>query len=236
MKKKYLVVLCAVLSVLMFALPVMASAETMVQGSNQKTFSKDTVITEDNVNDILRCYGLDPNSIIKKDNMPNVKVTVGDLENALKEFSKMPKKVVLNNDNPTNVKVIPDNQVKPDGLIRPLSSGTQTCFYEAHISSSLTMNYYATGYYYHEGSTKYWTAAGPANITVGTPASTLYFYSLDSVTTLTNQVVNPYTSGSYLHMEYCYAVGHYMFVGVGYIRIGSQSVSGSTNFNSSYIP
>ncbi|NLI14329.1 hypothetical protein [Pelotomaculum propionicicum] len=231
MKRKFITALCVVLSLLIFALPVMASTEPTVQesGFNQKTFSEDTVITEDNVNDILKYFGLDPGNIIKKDNMPNIKVTVRDIEKTLKESSKLPKTIIQNDSNPTDVKVKTD-------VLGAKSSGTATVCKNVKITSALYMNYYATGQYYHEGSTKYWTSAGPARLEVATPPTALGFYQLDSVTTLTNQVVNPYTSSSYLRMDYCYAVGYYMYVGVGYILINSIGVSGYTTFGTSYIP
>lgn len=225
-KKKFFSLVLSIIMILSTMNLAFASTTT----ATDSRFSPDTVITEDNVNDILKYYGLDPSNIKKNDNMPvNIKVTVRDLEKALIESSKLPKTIIQNDYNPTNSKVT-------NGQVKASASGTATAYYLAKITSSLNMNYSATGQYYSSGSTKYWTSAGPANITVATPPTSLYFYQIDSITKLTNTVVNANTSSSYLKMEYSYAVGYYMFVGVGYILLNSIGVYGSTNFGTSYIP
>ena len=115
------------------------------------------------MNDILKYYGLDPSTVVKNNKPVTRDVTVRDLEKAINLANKLPSIVTIH-DSTTDVKVITKD-------ISTASTGTATASRNATITSSLVMNYSATGKYYRSGSTKYWTDALGSNIKIASDTS-----------------------------------------------------------------
>jgi len=208
-----------------------ASPVTATDAAHQEaSFSMNTVITENNINDILKYYGLDSAAIIQNDKPFTNEVTVRDLEKAIKIAQKLPNTITIYDDKPYKTKVSTNN-------ITIQETGIATVSRNATITSSLIMNYSATGRYYKSSTTKYWTEALGANIQIASDSSSApYYYQVDTIHTLTNKVVNAWTSDSYLQMDYDYDVGFYFgFNGYG-IRLSSTNVEGYSRFFASSIP
>lgn len=230
--KKFTAIVLVLLLFLFTASLAFASTTTATDSDHQTfTFSQDTVITEDNMINILKYYGLDPSAIVKNDRPVTGDVTVRDLEKAINYAKKLPDELTICNDNPTNIKAINN-----DIIIQ--STGTATVYHNAIITSSLTMTYSAIGKFYKSGSTKYWTEALGSNIAVGVDSSSPpYFWRLDAIRKNTNTLFNGGTTNSYLQMDYDYTVGYYMGISGGWaIRISQTPINGFTRFNSSTIP
>lgn len=232
--KKFAVVLALLLSLCTASFAFASTTSATDSNRKEFTFSQDTVITEDNINDILKYYGLDPSAVCRKNERPVVPVirdvTVRDLEAAIKMAKQLPDKIIINNDDPTNIKVITNNITTQD-------TGTATVSRIVVITSSLHMKHSATGRYYKSGSAKYWTSALGASIEVASDPSGIYYYQVDEIRKLINRVYNAGTSNSYLQMDYDYTVGFYMGIkDFGGIRLTSTNISGYTRFYADSIP
>lgn len=201
---------------------------------SQKDFSADTVITQDNVNEILKHYGLDTTKIDKSRDLSTLPlITVGDLEKALKEAKKTPK-TVFDRDSAVTEKT--NNEIS----VAAVTTGTATAYKNIAYTDSLTVNYSATGTYYKNttstGTTKYWTGALGSTIAT-TSGTATYYWKITEIRKNTNKVVNANTTSSYLQQDYDYTATCYLGVRyVGGIPINSIDVSGYTRYNSSYIP
>jgi len=225
MKKK---LICMVLTIIML-LPT-----TIAFASGKKApFDPSTEITKDNVYEIMQYYGLDASALRTDITVSTTKkATVGDLEKVIKEAPKLPKTVIINDDEPQAISTVGN----VSGIVSSMTTGTATANKDVAITSSCTVNYAATGTYYKSSTVKYWTGAGGAAISV-LPTNSVYWYQIDKINSLANTCVNPSTTNSYLHMTYDYIVGCYFGIkGLGAIKINSFQVSGFTNFGTSYIP
>lgn len=207
-----------------------ASPDTKV---SKKVFSADTVITQDNADEILKHYGIDTTEIDKSKDVSTLpQITVGDLEKALEETKKTPKKVV-DRDGAVTEKTNTD--------VSAAATGTATAYKNIAYTDSLTVNYSATGTYYKSTSTygpnvKWWT--GALGSTIATTSGTAsYYWKITEIRKNTNKVVNANTTSSYLQQDYDYTATCYFGVRyVGGIIINSINVSGYTRYDSSYIP
>lgn len=204
---------------------------------SKKDFSADTVITQDNVNEILKYYGLDPTKIDKSKDVSTLsQVTVGDLEKALEEAKKTPKTVVVR-DGAVTEKT--NNDVSAAAVI--VTTGTATVYKDSTITTSLVVNYSATGKYYKAVSNydtvKYWTSALGSSISTSSETAD-YYWQITSIRKNANKVVNANTSSSYLQQDYDFTVTCYFGIrGIGGIPYKAINVSGYNRYpGSSYIP
>ena len=230
MQKKILSLVLTIIIILSSTSLAFASTTTATDPARQKsTFAKDTVITEDNMNDILKYYGLDPSNVIKLNKPVTRDVTVQDLEKALKEFDKLPKTITIHDDNPTNVKVT-------NNITTKAVTGTATITKDNNITTSLVVRYFDTGKFYKNGSTKYWTDALGTDLKIVSDPTATYFYLIDKISKLTNTIYKASTSKSYLQMDYKYDVGCYLGVNGYGIKYKSITINGYSRFDNSYIP
>lgn len=221
--------------IMMFSITNLAFASTTTTDSSdlKTAFSPETVITEDNLNDILKYYGLDPSAVIKLDKPVLVDVTVRDLEKAIEEAKKLPKTITIKDDHPTNVKV---TDIKIDNLnAQAATTGTATVGRDNKITDSLYVYVSATGKFYKNGTTKYWTEALGAGFEISALSSvtTGYYYLVDKKSLLKNTLYNGSTNNSYLRAEYNCDVGTYLGIKGSGIRIATTNINGSTYFYSS---
>lgn len=217
--------------VMMFSIGNIAFASSTVKDSSEQ-FSTDTVITESNLYDILKHYGIDPSAVKKTDTKATVKLTVSDLENAINYVKTLPSEVVDRPEIPYDTESKSENTQE---LIAPTTTSTKTVYKTATITSSLVMEYSATGKYYSSDTTKYWIDAYGGNIKVDTPPTPTWWYEIERINKLVNSVKNPSTSSSYLQLDYDYVVGYYLGVGGYGVKLNETSVKGYTNFDKSYI-
>ena len=221
MKKKNILIMTLTV-IFIFSITSLAFAS-----SQKSTIAPDTVITQDNIYDVLKYCGLDPSSNIINSDIPATKeATVRDLKNAIKESKKLPKIIKIYDNNPKNVNI---NNTAPKTVFQ---AGTATVFYDAQISSSVIMRYSASGAY---NSSNQWTAAYGASITSLSDDS-VYYYTVGQINRLLNTCYNAATGSAYLQLDYDYIINHYYGIkGVGGILINQTNVIGKTNFNNSYL-
>ena len=129
---KKIVCLVVVLSLVLSSLPVFASA------ADKTKFTRDTVITESNINDVLTSLGFDPTTSLGE-KLDTVRIiTVGELQDEIAKAKKMPKVIKVNStvekDSTTiaetsstgNMSTMAITQTGTVSLTRSMSLGTTT--------------------------------------------------------------------------------------------------------------
>lgn len=230
MKKK-------LLSLFVIAICLILASSTIVSAKTKNSFTKDTVITKENLKDVVKFVGLDPNGVVENSNLPsNSKIiTIGDLEAAITKAKQMNStSLIISNENLTN-----KNTDLNSNLITPLAvTGTQTCT-RTFQNGDLLYTDWVTGTYYKEnytwGRIAYWTAAGGANPTVSSYSGG-YVWSIISTRKLTNTLINGNTEQSYLSFNFDYTVREYINLAGNLIPVQDISLSGTHNYDISYIP
>ncbi|MCB8817561.1 hypothetical protein [Desulfosporosinus shakirovi] len=233
---------CLILAVVMtFSITCSAFASTNnaenCNSIKESAFTKDTLITKDNIYKILDYYGLDRSALREDiDDKSFGDVTVGNLEDALNEAKRIPKMIVIDKNNPTN------EELSSIGItpyeITPMANGILTVAQNSEVfNDGPVVRYTCSGKYYKNGTTKYWTeAAGGADITMVTAQAGTIYYAIDDIIKLETSVENPSTSSSKLVLDYKYDIGNYIGIkGLGGIRIGHNLITGTNKYNTSYI-
>lgn len=237
MSKVHRIFSLCIVFVLLFTLT--ASAATSYSEANNaglpEQISSETVITEDNIYDVLEYVGLDSSAFIKTDK-PNINtniVTVGDLEKAIEKVNQMPHTITDTPDIPDVVDpAIERVTTNVDIKGYPTKTVSQNTTY-----SSYTMRYSATGEYYTEPyppHNAFWMKALGGNIEVQSCNFPLTVI-IEEIRSLTNTLYNSGTTNSYLKLAYDYTVGIYTGVEWGLIKTGENDISGYTIFNTSYL-
>ncbi|MBO8158628.1 hypothetical protein [Thermosyntropha sp.] len=222
--KVYKILNLCVAFVLLFTLPtsaaVLSSKANYTQLSEQ--ISSETLITEDNIYEVLEYVGLDSNAFTKTDK-PNSNsniVTVGDLEKKIEEFNRRPHTMIDTED--VFIEVIPN--VKESYPVMTVYSDTDY--------GSYTMRYFATGKYYVEPPPPhytYWVEALGGDIEVAS-ADFPTVVSIKEINILRNTLYNGGSPGSYLRLDFDYTVEVFIGVENGLIKIGEDNISGFKKF------
>lgn len=191
-----------------------------------KTFSKDTVITKNNLNDVLKAHNIDPSTLVKNTKTSSAAVTVGDLEKALEEAKKLPKEITLNDNTPLSLSNI--NGVSP---AYASGSGTSVATRATTYTNSLTVDYYATGGY----TNGMWSSAlgsSWAPRATGIPTS---WWIVTKTYSNNIYLYNGGTANAYLRQVYNYDVtNYYGLVGYG-VPMTTINIQGSINYSNAYI-
>ncbi|OLN25190.1 hypothetical protein [Desulfosporosinus metallidurans] len=190
-----------------------------------QTYSKDTVITESNLNDILKVHNIDPSKIVKNTKTVSSTVTVGDLEKALEEAKKMPKKITSNDTAPLNLST--------NGTLCALASGSGTSIATraTTYTNTLTVDYYATGAY-TDGMWSYALGSSWAPRATGIPTS---WWTVTQTYSNHIYLYSASTPYAYLSQVYNYDITNYIGV-LGYgIPNGTINIQGTINYSNAYI-
>lgn len=231
MRKKLLSVILAVSMILS------CSISSFAQGNTEKSDSKinrETVITKDNLNKILKLYGIDP-STVKDSNTPKEQgaTTVGQLEDALKLIEQSSKDITINETATPGQSIgISPMSVETPGTV-PLSRTFS--FDEYDLKHTCTASYIReTG---SGTTTRYFTGANNAAVVLFDKSAPGSKRQIDSITTIgatfnSNQVV----------VSSDIQVGWYLVVGIpgtpfSYeIFKASQRVTSNSYFGTEWIP
>jgi len=207
---------------------VLLSAGVPVMASSDKHFSKDTVITESNMNDVLKAHNIDPSLVVKNPagTVDNI-VTVGDFEAILDEAKKQPKKIHSNDSG------LPTAGGLPNASLMTASSytGASTASRATRYTETLIVNYYAAGY----ATNGMWTYPVSSNWTPGPTNIATAWWTV--VKTYTNHLFL-YSGGTiyaYLQLSYSYDITNYIGVGGYGIPTNTIGITGTINFSNSYI-
>jgi hypothetical protein len=163
MQKKLLCVILAISIIFCFNIVSFAQDDTTKLNSK---ITRDTVITEDNLNEILNLYGIDP-STAKKSNTPMDKaaVTVGQLEDAINLIKQEVKENLTMNKTIDNSNLVSSDSF---GIIRPMSTftGYLNLSNTTQPTSAISLTHSVRGYFTKDTSSgnAYWTGADNAGL------------------------------------------------------------------------
>lgn len=222
--------LCIVF-ILLFALPVMGN----IVDESSKYISSETIITEDNVYEVLDYVGLDSSALIKSDKpvIHGQKLTVGELQDVIERYNNMPNTIIDINDNTADYSNIKELEHEITNSSYPVTTVHKDTRY-----GSYEIRYSASGKYYtepHGPYNTYWMEALGGNIRV---QDTDFGISakIEKINTLTNALKNAGMASSYLQLSYDYTVGIYLITDWGdLLKITENHISGYSNFDTSYI-
>lgn len=218
----------------LITLPVAASS-SVDTNYNSKEITSETIITEENLYDVIEYVGLEQNAFVKTDKTDvksNIK-TVGDLEKVIQKVNEIPKKI----HETSEIEVIPsgDEVIVPDDA--SIQSYPVKTVHKDTNYSSYTIRYSASGKYYTEPyppHNAYWMEAAGGNIVVQSYDFPLNVV-IESIDSLTNNLYNSGTLNSYLRLDYDFTVGIYIGVDWGWLKINENDISGYTTFGTSYL-
>lgn len=235
MRKKLLSVTLVV--VMIFSCSILSFAKEDNPESNGK-ITRDTVITKDNLNDILKLYGIDHNSI-KPSDMPNKKVatTVGQLEDAINYIKENSKTDLTIDETISN-----SNLVKSGGIISPMATpitGSTRLTRTTNPTSSYSMNYAVNATYTKDQFSGYksWTGTNSPSVTISDHAPN----GAKNVLNRVNSISATFTSSTVtLNSEA--VVDFYLVIGIEGtpfsidVYQSSNTITSKINWDSSYIP
>lgn len=190
----------------------------------EKEFSPDTVITKDNIYDVLEYLGIDSNNFIETDETGKSVRTVGELEKTFKEVTNKLKDI------PTQGKEV--SEAKNDFIISPYSyGGTKMLYKTMDHGGSYTITYSVAGEYsYRDDHTGYWSGVGSADASVDSDA-------IGVVYKITSKDLDASYTANYINLDAAITVTWYIGVDdVGLIPVGSNDITADINWDTSYIP
>ncbi|SET15103.1 hypothetical protein [Anaerobranca gottschalkii] len=203
--------------------------------ANQSNISSDTIITEENIKDVLTYLGLKEDSLIENDSFTDdgSYITVKQLEKALEEFKKIPKEINIIEE------LYIDNIINSDDNLKIISSpfyGTATV-HRFSTLGSISYHYSASAQYYSNPyRVKYWTGeAYSSNIQVSNNVVG-FTSSVTQVRQQTLSVINPGNTNSILKLTADYTFTTWFDVKFARVKIGDTPVNSIINWNNSYIP
>lgn len=213
---KKIMCVCIVLC-MTFSLMVTAQAET------KSSISSDTIITENNISEVLEYLGIDSSNFIKNEVSEKSVQTVGELEQAILEAKQMLSTVNINN----NAKINTNNIFDINSAVEIKSSGSGSIVLSSSTKvDSYTLYFDVTGQY-KDGK---WTNATSASVSVDSNFL-LYTFKIDSKKLTLSHTPDKITLKS--------EVTVFVYVGVGdlgLVKISEQTTKGTHNWYKSEIP
>jgi len=222
-KKLLPVALCMALMLTVFMVPAQAASPTaQAKGTS---ISPNTVITKDNMNEVLKYLGIDSSNFIQTDESKNSKIeTVKDLENAIQQCKKQPS-VINSTYSETNVSSVSANS---NSAMATANAVGTVMMYLTTNCDGYTLTYSVAGQY----SGAKWTGCGGAWVSIDS-LDVIFVRKVDSVSfniTLTDNNNN-------LCMKAAVNVGLYIGLKYGIVKVSSQTVNTTANFGAGwYIP
>lgn len=235
MKKKLLSIILTVLIILTCS--VSSFAQTGIVETSSK-ISRDTIITKDNLNEILKLYGIDATELKKSDApVSQAAMTVGQLEDAINLIRSETEDQII-------TEIIDNGEiVGSDGtLISPRATPVTGSVYLSHTTSPMSTfdaTYTCTGTYTKDlfSGYKAWTGADNASVTINDKSAPGAKRQLDSV----SSIGATYT-GSTVTLSTTYVVGYYLVIGIpdspfSYEQyMSSNTIRNTSYWGTSYIP
>lgn len=183
----------------------------------ESSISSDTIITEDNIYEILEYLGIDSSNFVKEDTVTGVS-TVGELEKFISQAKELPGTVNYTLDSTNSPEDIKDYRLAASGTVALFSD------YE---SGSYTVTYGCSGQY----SNGKWTGVSATTISIDTDQEALVY-----------KIASPQLSATYtsttITMKAKYTVETYVSVlGLGLVKTGTQAIDATIKwFASTDIP
>lgn len=232
MKSKLLSIFVTAMFILSSATVTLASAITST-GPASVEISMDTVITKNNINDVLKYLNIDPSTFIEESSSKKKNMTVKELESAINNAKKMDNNSILINDK----KLIKFKFPKPTELtnsatgtsISTSSSTGAATVYDTTDYGDCRAVYSATGTYYLDGEEAYWTAATGTGLDISSITGS-YVWKKD-VKTLKSTVSFISSVNSDLVLNYDYTAKCYIDTGIGLVLVNAKTIEGSRKWN-----
>jgi len=120
--------------------------------AKESSISSETIITEDNIYEVLEYLGIDSSNFIKTDTSTTGVKTVGELETAISQAEKLPSNVNY---------TLQSTSISNDSFAAASGSGT-VALYSDYESGSYTVTYGCSGQY----SNGKWTGVSATSISV----------------------------------------------------------------------
>lgn len=218
------------------------STLSFAQGDTPKSNSKinrDTVITADNLNEILKIYGIDPSTAKESDTtIDKAAVTVGQIEDAIKLIEKQ------TNDLKINETINKSNPVKSNStdMISPMAvpvTGTVTLSSTSSGGSSFSLRHTVYADYIKDlfSGYKSWTNTYSPSVIVIDQSAPGSKRTLDQVNSITSSF-----NSSTVTVNSQVVVGWYLVIGIPGTPLtydyymSSNTVTSTVSWGSSYIP
>ncbi len=221
-------------------IPSFASTLTVTDAKKELKLTRNTVITQENFDQVLMKYGIDPSNVKQKDNSAgnNATMTVGEFEDALNYLKNQPKKISMD-----NVESVENKLIAPQGMVSPADTiyvihGNAYLSSTTMMSSTWGMTRGCTAEwicYSDTGVREYVQANSPyASIYTVNPGLPLTKYQIDRVNSISASCT-PDLVTVYSDVE----VGMYMTIGIDpleyEILVTTSQVTGYSTFNTSHI-
>jgi len=222
-----------IICLLVVTLFMLSTVSNAFASDKDTKFTNETVITEDNIYDVMKYLGLDESKVVKNpDNYMRADVTIGDLLNAIEEAKSFPKVFmdieltdsdVYNNYESKNLKI--ENSSKAAQTVsRSSVMGTMTLYYTATGEININPN---TG-------KKFWTrylnsTVDPRSTGIGT------YYQVERINSWVGYIEGIPTYNTTLVVKADFVVGFYVGVkGIG-IHISDIPVTSTYRYLSSML-
>ncbi|MEC0231209.1 hypothetical protein [Paenibacillus alba] len=183
------------------------------------TLSPDTIVSKENVNQVLESLGIDPRELKKADVSSNdsVIVTVGELEQALNQLKKLPAQIKTN-DNSNSLKT--NNLAASD-----FCTGLKMLYYTTNLGGSFELAYEVASNY----SWSKFTSVNNATVTVIDNDDNLLTTFTINKREVGAEVVS---NGNKAQLTAKVVVDSWLSIGsVGLIKVGSTTVTTTKEWN-----
>lgn len=207
---------------------VLFSPHNIYAQSKESSLSSDTVITEDNIYEVLNFFNIDSSNLIKDDLVDgtNQEITIGDFKKMLKQLERIP------TESTHTANIENRDFLKPHSNIntRNFASGTNTVMLYSTFNQSSYSIYYSVAGHYVQGSSK-WHSAGAATVSASNPIG---FTNVITNQNLNTSVIN---NGDTIRLHGSFTVRHYILFGWAKIYMSSTNITTNITWNAAnHIP
>lgn len=230
MSLKKMVVLLLIFS-LLFVMSFSVSANPI--DSKEPTFNSDTIITMENIDEILEYYGIDPSEKVE---MPgrnmNIVVTVKDFEEILKKAQSQPK-IIYQNSNGGNDMV---NEDRNFGILSTGYGNKQVNRNVWIVADGIYVRYTGQGrFFQHSTYGRVWTEAFSYDVETLDNGNPLVDAQITRRWNMSSSVVNPYRHDAFFKGLHDYEVtSYYVWSGIG-VPINKIRVQGQNTWGNSFL-
>lgn len=190
-----------------------------------KIITANTIITEENLNDILQYFGIDQNDFFRTNVTGGRVNTVGELYNAIEEVKKLTYKVK----NISKISAYSEALKSSSNQdINPLiaDSGVVMLYSIVNVGGSYTLEYKVSAAY----SSGQWTGVYGADVSIDSDFI-FYTYKIGYKNLIPSYTPTTIKLQSSVRVDIYVGIGNY-----GIVKIGSQTITGTDYWGTSYIP
>lgn len=222
MFKRFTSFLAVVCLTLTFVLPVSADER------KQEIISSNTVVTSDNVNQVIKYLGFDPDDLIQTNKTTlDASITVGELKKAIDQLKQLPTEIQLEevvDDVPLNL----ESCAKVGVLNFDHCAGSKALYYTTNLGGSFEIRYSATAQY---SWSKFLSVAGLGVEVLDTDDNPFTTYQFDEEPEISAFVAN---NGNKITLNGKVVVASYLSLGnVGLIKVNQHTITTTKDWSAS---